>query len=59
MINAIFKIGYGEDDAATEHLFAERHEPTLAMRNDEKNRPIKVVRIFHFAAVRKLFSRCN
>lgn len=58
MINAIFKIGYGENgaDAAAEHLFAKRHEPTFAMRNGEKNRAIKVVRIFHFAAVRKLFS---
>jgi len=58
MINAIFKIGYGENGAehAAEHLFAKQHEPMLAIRNSEKSGTIEVVRVFYSAAMRKLFS---
>lgn len=40
MINAIFKIGCGENgaDTAAKRLFAKRHEPTFAMRNGGKKK---------------------
>jgi len=51
MINAIFKIGYGEN-ATTEHLFAKRRKPTLAMWK-------KRDRSWTDFSPRKLFSWCN